>query len=134
MSRCKASEIPRSEAYEKYVAGTRDKDNAANGRFSSAQKKIPGPMHSSIRGCPFFILKILEGPQSAKAAPPVQAGLLTPSPFQRPSHSKMRTVVRNGWKGSLFKKKKARLQRRVRPRIARGSLLSPSGRLNLLGG
>jgi hypothetical protein len=36
---------------------------------------------NSIRGFPFFILKILEGPLSAEAIPFVQAGLLTPPPF-----------------------------------------------------
>jgi hypothetical protein len=60
-------------------------------------KKIPGPMLLlSIRGLPFFILKILVGPQSSKAVPSVRAGLLTSSPFQRPSHSDLRTVVRKG--------------------------------------
>jgi tetratricopeptide (TPR) repeat protein len=36
MSRCKASEIPRNEAYLKYTAVTRDEGNAADGRFPTA--------------------------------------------------------------------------------------------------
>jgi hypothetical protein len=36
MSRCKASEIPRNEAYYKYAAMTRDEGNAADGRFPTA--------------------------------------------------------------------------------------------------
>ena len=36
MPGCKASEILRSEASLTYVATTKDEDNAAEGRFSSA--------------------------------------------------------------------------------------------------
>jgi len=34
MSKCKAREILRNEAYVKYVAMTKDERNAADGRFS----------------------------------------------------------------------------------------------------
>jgi len=40
MSRCKASEIPRSEAYIKYAAVTRDEGNAADGRFPTASNGL----------------------------------------------------------------------------------------------
>ena len=40
MSRCKASEIPRSEAYITYAAVTRDEGNAADGRFSTASANV----------------------------------------------------------------------------------------------
>ncbi len=36
MTRCKASEIPRNEAYIEYAAVTRDEDNAADGGFPTA--------------------------------------------------------------------------------------------------
>jgi hypothetical protein len=36
MSICKASEIPRNEAYMKYAAVTRDEGNAADGLFPTA--------------------------------------------------------------------------------------------------
>jgi len=35
MPRCKASEVSRNEAYYKYTAMTRNKENAADGRFSA---------------------------------------------------------------------------------------------------
>jgi hypothetical protein len=36
MSRCKASEVPRDEAYSKYAAMTRNEENVADGLFSAA--------------------------------------------------------------------------------------------------
>jgi hypothetical protein len=42
MSRCKAAEIPKNEAYLPYAAMTRNEDNDADGRFSSALENREG--------------------------------------------------------------------------------------------
>ena len=51
---CKASEIPRNEAYIKYAAVTRDEGNAADGRFKAASGGDDYAFkedHGKIRGC-----------------------------------------------------------------------------------
>ena len=72
----------------------------------SVQKKSPD-RNESIRGFPFFILKILWLPLCPRrSCLAVQAGLLTFPPFQRPSHSQIGTVAHKAervplsiWKG-----------------------------------
>ena len=80
---------------------------------------------------PFLSSRSWKGLSPRRQLHKVQAGLLASSPFQRPSHSQeqWRTMAER-----VPFRERERLQRRDRPRFARGSLLSPSGHLNLTRG